>query len=266
MKRKNLSVGLISLLLVFHSSSAQGKDIELVIDSVPPGASLEINGSVVGQTPHRQLLPKGYFGRAKTVMAKLLRGPWIATLRLDGYQTKEVELTTGPIEIRNLNGVYLGDYYTLRPSYTFALEESPSKTSAGASVANSAKSFENEAGHELRALVPSGVYADAGLTGLNASQQATLAEWLRQSASACSQVTSGSQERTAILSNIDGEFEGWDGETVFLLENGHIWRQAEYAYLYHYAYRPKVTIVRDSGSWTMTVEGVSESLRVERLR
>jgi len=33
----------------------------------------------------------------------------------------------------------------------------------------------------------------------------------------------------AIESRVDGEFEGWDGETIFPLTNGQIWQQVQYA-------------------------------------
>lgn len=65
---------------------------------------------------------------------------------------------------------------------------------------------------------------------------------------------------------IQGEFEGWEGETVFLLDNGQIWQQSSYAYMYHYAYRPEVMIINISGSWKMKVEGVDEMIDVMRLK
>ena len=69
-----------------------------------------------------------------------------------------------------------------------------------------------------------------------------------------------------IESYIKGEFEGWDGETVFFLDNGQIWQQAAYSYHYHYAYRPKVLIVRSGALSKMIVEGVSESVTVQRIK
>ncbi|MBI2260794.1 MAG: hypothetical protein HYU62_03930 [Caulobacterales bacterium] len=69
-----------------------------------------------------------------------------------------------------------------------------------------------------------------------------------------------------IESRIDGEFSGWDGETVFKLANGQIWQQASYDYEYHYAYSPEVFIVRTGGRFMMTVEGVDDPIRVIRLR
>ena len=71
---------------------------------------------------------------------------------------------------------------------------------------------------------------------------------------------------SAIESRIDGEFTGWEGETIFKLQNGQIWQQATYAYTYHYAYMPKVVIYRTGGSWKMKVEGVERTISVKRLK
>lgn len=69
-----------------------------------------------------------------------------------------------------------------------------------------------------------------------------------------------------IKSKIDGEFEGWEGETIFKLLNGQIWQQNEYNYHYHYAYMPSVVIYRDSSGYKMKVEGVKKTIRVTRLK
>ncbi len=69
-----------------------------------------------------------------------------------------------------------------------------------------------------------------------------------------------------IESTIDGKFEGWKGETIFKLTNGQIWQQAEYAYLYHYAYRPEVLIYKSSSGYIMKVDGVSDEIRVKLVR
>lgn len=60
---------------------------------------------------------------------------------------------------------------------------------------------------------------------------------------------------------IDGSWSGWSGDTIVQLTDGSVWRQSEYHYEYHYAYRPKVTI---SGG-KMIVEGMSKSVSVRRL-
>jgi len=78
--------------------------------------------------------------------------------------------------------------------------------------------------------------------------------------------SSQAQSSQVIESRIDGEFEGWDGETLFQLQNGQIWQQAEYAYQYAYRYSPRVTIVHTTRGWAMSVEGVSKSLLVRRIQ
>lgn len=48
-----------------------------------------------------------------------------------------------------------------------------------------------------------------------------------------------------IETQIDGEFNGWDGETVYRMADGSIWKQSTYHY--HYAFDPEV-IIFSSGS------------------
>lgn len=60
---------------------------------------------------------------------------------------------------------------------------------------------------------------------------------------------------TVIESQIDGEFKGWEGETIYKLMNGQIWQQASYHYHYHYAYSPKVLIYPSGGGHKMKVDG-----------
>ena len=65
---------------------------------------------------------------------------------------------------------------------------------------------------------------------------------------------------------IDGDFEGWDGETIFKMTDGSIWQQSSYDYTYHYAYRPDVIIYSKSGQTYMKVEGVDDEIAVRRIR
>ena len=69
-----------------------------------------------------------------------------------------------------------------------------------------------------------------------------------------------------IESGIEGEFEGWAGETIFNLANGQVWQQALYAYTYHYAFRPKVMIIETHGTYKMKVDAVSGTTFVKRLK
>lgn len=69
-----------------------------------------------------------------------------------------------------------------------------------------------------------------------------------------------------IESEIDGNFKGWTGETIFKLKNGQIWEQDEFGFHYHYAYNPEVTIYKDGSSYIMLVDGVDEKLKVKRMK
>ncbi len=75
-----------------------------------------------------------------------------------------------------------------------------------------------------------------------------------------------SQTSNVIHSNVEGDFEGWEGDTIFKLDNGQIWQQANYAYMYHYAYHPEVMIINANGSWKLKVEDVDEMIEVTRLK
>ena len=74
------------------------------------------------------------------------------------------------------------------------------------------------------------------------------------------------EESDVIESTIEGAFSGWNGETIFKLANGQIWQQAMYAYAYHYAFRPKIMIIKTDGAHKMKVDGVSGTIFVKRLK
>ncbi|WP_373520744.1 hypothetical protein [Aquiflexum sp.] len=65
---------------------------------------------------------------------------------------------------------------------------------------------------------------------------------------------------------IDGNFEGWEGETIFKMMNGEIWQQSSYAYMYHYTYSPQVIIYKTSNGYVMKVEGIEEKIDVIKLK
>jgi hypothetical protein len=64
---------------------------------------------------------------------------------------------------------------------------------------------------------------------------------------------------------VDGDFEGWDGETIIKLTNGEIWKQVEYCYLYHYSFMPKGTISFSSNGYKMKIDGANTEVVVEKL-
>ncbi len=42
--------------------------------------------------------------------------------------------------------------------------------------------------------------------------------------------------------HVDGAWSGRSGDTIVQLTDGSVWRQYEYSYSYHHAYRPEVII------------------------
>ena len=62
-------------------------------------------------------------------------------------------------------------------------------------------------------------------------------------------------------SQIEDEWNGWEGDTIVKLTDGSVWRQEEYHYEYQYSYRPSVTLASDM----MHVDGMSRSIRVRRI-
>jgi hypothetical protein len=58
-----------------------------------------------------------------------------------------------------------------------------------------------------------------------------------------------------IESQIDGDFNGWEGGTIYKLLNGQVWQQLDAHYHYHYAYSPKVLVYPTNGGLKMHVEG-----------
>jgi hypothetical protein len=122
---------------------------------------------------------------------------------------------------------------------------------------------------------------ETGVDSLKPAQRAALDAWLDRytrtvarivSKSVNSQPEPASPEPVrsscspAIESNIDGEFDGWDGETIFKLANGQIWQQAEYEYDYEYDYSPDVTIYAVAGGCRMKVQDVDDTILVKRIK
>jgi len=120
---------------------------------------------------------------------------------------------------------------------------------------------------------------DTGVSTLNVGQRQALNEWLNRytlkvlSVAAEQQATIPREMPSirsscspAVESTISGEIEGWEGDTIFKLDNGQIWQQAEYDYTYFYAFRPDVTIYQTSAGCRMKVEDETETVLVKRIK
>ena len=71
-----------------------------------------------------------------------------------------------------------------------------------------------------------------------------------------------------ITSRLIGEFSGWDGETIFKLENGMVWQQEETDY---FTIKPLVNpvVTIKSGmfnSWRLSVGKYNKSIEVNRIK
>ena len=123
---------------------------------------------------------------------------------------------------------------------------------------------------------------DTGVGQLSPQQRAALDAWLirytvrvakaanaanaKTTASAPTYAPHSSSCSPAIESSIDGDFEGWSGETIFKLANGQIWQQASYDYTYSYSYAPEVTIYETSGGCRMSVKDETDTVLVKRIK
>lgn len=77
-----------------------------------------------------------------------------------------------------------------------------------------------------------------------------------------------SSDRSTITSRIVGTFTGWDGQTVFTLENGMIWEQADKDKFYVKAIENPVVTIEPGAfrTWKLSVEGYASDCRVERIQ
>lgn len=137
MRRNFLFPLFISLCLSHVSLLAE----ELRIVSTPPGATVEIDGKVVGTTPYTtKKLPGGYFHKTSTVFGARLERPIHARLTLPGYITQDIDLTVGPMKWIALNGTYHGDYYLLKDKVIAITLQAEAKVFTGTLVASAATS------------------------------------------------------------------------------------------------------------------------------
>ena len=66
-------------------------------------------------------------------------------------------------------------------------------------------------------------------------------------------------------SYITGDFEGWDGDAVYELDDGSTWELVSYTYSYSYSYRPRAIIWRDGGRFFLEVQNMSDKQEVREV-
>jgi len=119
----------------------------------------------------------------------------------------------------------------------------------------------------------------AGLSKLSADELAALNNWLRGAGLSTADTTvtavpdtvgfpAGTNEPDLVVSQINGSFKGWDGETVFHLANGQVWQQTDGSALVARTMEsPEVQISRGVfGVWYLKVDGYNKQTKVKRIR
>ena len=76
------------------------------------------------------------------------------------------------------------------------------------------------------------------------------------------------EDKSPITSRIKGSFTGWNGHTVFALENGMIWEQTDKEKIYTKAVQnPEITITPGMfGTWRLSMVGHNSACRVKRIQ
>ncbi len=66
--------------------------------------------------------------------------------------------------------------------------------------------------------------------------------------------------------NVDGEFNGWEGETAVKLSDGSWWVQSGYEFNYCYGYNPKADLYNENGTIKLLINGCGNiGIPVEQL-
>src|SRR5258708_7148640 len=90
---------------------------KLQITSNPSGATVELDGVIVGTTPLEKDFPGGYFHKTRTSMGSRLEHPIVARISLAGYASREIKLTEGPMNWISLNGRNRGEYWLFKSDH-----------------------------------------------------------------------------------------------------------------------------------------------------
>jgi len=134
-------------------------------------------------------------------------------------------------------------------------------------------------------------FSAAGLDKLSPAELSSLNDWIRRhsvatldtpkaaaAGTATAAAAQGDQrgfksesdddDRTPIKSRLVGDFEGWDGQTTFKLENGMVWVQSDKDKFYMKEVKNPEVVIEPGmfGSWHLHVEGHDEKCRVERIQ
>lgn len=89
----------------------------LSITTSPSGATLEIDGVVVGTAPYRTNYPGGYFHKPHSVFGARLEHAMVLRVSKEGYLPQQITISSGPFEWVGLTGKHHGNYFLLRSDH-----------------------------------------------------------------------------------------------------------------------------------------------------
>lgn len=113
----------LSVALFLSSLRALASDKSVLIETIPAGVQVEMNGSINCVTPCSIKVPGYYFGVKHTALSSHGVEPVRLKLTKEGYVPKSVEITNGPIHWKSLNGNNTYDYYLISSEhFTFQLD------------------------------------------------------------------------------------------------------------------------------------------------
>jgi S1-C subfamily serine protease len=138
---------LCSIAVILQSSPAVAQVLK--ITSKPSGAKVEIDGVLVGSTPYEVKLPGGYFHKTHTVFNARLEHAMVLRVSLDGYTSREILMTEGPMRWKALNGTDHGEYWLLKTDHFDCELELMGKSFTGTVVATAAGNSKVEMRAEL---------------------------------------------------------------------------------------------------------------------
>ena len=132
-----MSICIARAACAFYAGSA-GACRTLTTTTTPPGATVEIEGIVVGTTPYKITYPGGYFHKPHTVFGERLEHSISLRIYMSGYLPREIDLTQGPFEWVALNGKNHGRYWLMKTNQIQIDLEKPSAVFSGSPRATSA--------------------------------------------------------------------------------------------------------------------------------
>jgi hypothetical protein len=118
-------------------------------------------------------------------------------------------------------------------------------------------------------------FSSTGLDALSPEQLQALDAWLVRYTAGDAQVLKTASEEVKeaerdyeVVARLSSGFTGWDGDTVFYLDNGQVWRQRlQGNYPYRGPANPEVRISRNFfGFFKMTLVDVNRSIGVTRVK